>query len=213
MDRRRYLRHAAAAAVAAVSAGCSSDNDSPRESEADLTTPADPRVRTHRWAPPDDSLSCADEAVEPMEAVTDEQFPEQSDALELTASTDTVVIGDEITFSLRNVGTEVTSPAPFTRTRSSAATGTAGRLSTTPSGRSGIARGLDSGPVAATTGHSPSTETAWNGGTAPTRATSSARRSNLGRIDSSTGVEQARPRDGVHRRSTLNRPTGAHRSP
>jgi len=109
MDRRRYLRHAAAAAVAAVSAGCSSDNDSPRESEADLTTPADPRVRTHRWAPPDDSLSCADEAVEPMEAVTDEQFPEQSDALELTASTDTVVIGDEITFSLRNVGTEVTS--------------------------------------------------------------------------------------------------------
>lgn len=108
MNRRRYLRNAAGVAVAAVSAGCSSDNDSSGESERSQTPPADPRVRSHRWAPPDDSLSCDDEAVEPMDAVTDEQFPEQSDALELTASTDTIVIGDEITFSLRNVGTDVT---------------------------------------------------------------------------------------------------------
>jgi hypothetical protein len=108
MNRRRYLRHATAAAVAALSAGCSADDDSPSETEPDLTSPAEPRVRTHRWATPPASLTCDDEGVEPMEAVTEEPFPEQADDLELTASTDTVVIGAEITFSLRNVGSDVT---------------------------------------------------------------------------------------------------------
>lgn len=108
MNRRRYLRHAAAAAVATLAAGCSSADESSGESEVDQTPPEEPFVRTHRWAPPDDSLSCDDEAVEPLDAVTDEPFPEQSAGLELTSSTDTVVIGDEITFSLRNVGTDVT---------------------------------------------------------------------------------------------------------
>lgn len=109
MNRRRYLRHATATAVAALSAGCSADDDSPSESEGepDVTSPAEPRVRTHRWATPPASLTCDDEGVEPLEAVTEESFPEQADDLELTASTDTVVIGEEITFSLRNVGTGV----------------------------------------------------------------------------------------------------------
>jgi hypothetical protein len=105
MKRRRVLLHASVAI--SLTAGCLSSSEPVNETttEPQQATP-EPEVDTLGQRPPDDEFDCSDEAMEPIDFLTDESYPETADGFELTASSDTISMGDEITFSLRNVGTQ-----------------------------------------------------------------------------------------------------------
>lgn len=119
MHRRQVLL--GTSALLAGVAGCSANErasptgtetstdstSSTRQSPGSTTEPpqqtAEPEIRTLPQRAPSEEIDCSDEDIDPVEAADGESYPEQADGFELTASTETITIGDEITFSLRNV--------------------------------------------------------------------------------------------------------------
>lgn len=113
MKRRRIL-HAVGVGVS-LTAGClgfespSTQQSTGTTSSAQQTTEPDPEIRTLSREQPEEDVDCGDEDLQVVGSRTDESYPQRVDALELTASKSTVTIGNEITFSLRNVSDETQS--------------------------------------------------------------------------------------------------------
>lgn len=105
MKRRAVLLHATAAA--SLTAGClSTSGTSGETTTGPQPTTVEPDIRTLSRRPPDADTDCGDDAMEPLDFLPQESCPERADGFELTATTERVTLGDEITFSLRNVGSE-----------------------------------------------------------------------------------------------------------
>lgn len=110
MNRRRVLVRAAGAA--ALTAGCLSDievsSETTQQPSESTTEPpqqtADPEIQTIARNPPDATVDCSEDTVEPVFVVGSETLPERASGIELTASTEAATLGDDIRFSLRNVG-------------------------------------------------------------------------------------------------------------
>lgn len=123
MNRRQVL-HALAGAIALTS-GCLSDAESPVEptSTATPTTTQDtttaPTETTTRIVdaretievlpqkPPEGDVDCGDESLTDVKLGGDSSHPQRTAGFELEASTDTVTVGDDITFELTYTGSEV----------------------------------------------------------------------------------------------------------
>lgn len=120
MRRRDVLASAAGSLI--VAGGCLSGSESTGEpttestetadsatesatSEAESITTAEPQMRVLPTTPPEKSLDC-DGDLSPVTLGDGNSYPERHNGLELEASADTVAIGDEITFTLTNVGDE-----------------------------------------------------------------------------------------------------------
>jgi hypothetical protein len=105
MKRRKVLLHATVAV--SLTAGCLSTSETTRETTTGpQQTTVEAEIKTLSQQLPDSGVDCSDEAMEPIDFLTRESYPKRADDFELTATTETITIGDEITFSLRNVGTE-----------------------------------------------------------------------------------------------------------
>jgi len=99
MKRRHVLLHAAGAI--SLTAGCSSTSDTP----AGRTT-VEPEIETLPETSPESSVDCDDGTLDILDEADRDSYSAQSNEFELQASTDTVAIGEEITFTLTNVGSE-----------------------------------------------------------------------------------------------------------
>jgi len=105
VKRRTLLLHATAAVP--LTTGCLSTSEPSGETTTDpQQTTVEPEIGTLSRRPPDADTDCGDDAMEAIDLLTGESYPERAGGFELTATTETVTLGDEITFSLRNVGTE-----------------------------------------------------------------------------------------------------------
>lgn len=74
-------------------------------SETESITTAGPQMRVLPTTSPEETLDC-DGDLSPVARADANSYPEQSNGFELETSTDAVRIGDEITFTLTNVGDE-----------------------------------------------------------------------------------------------------------
>lgn len=105
MKRRHVLLQGTVAV--SLTAGCLSSSGKTDETTTEPPeTTAEPTIETLAQRPPDGGVDCSDEAMEPIDFLARESYPEEAEGFELTSSSDTISMGDEITFSLRNVGTE-----------------------------------------------------------------------------------------------------------
>lgn len=123
MNRRQVLQRLSVAGIASLTAGCVADEGPTTEPTTSTQTTSEPTTSTRTTIdpsrtnavhdveevpaqPPQTDAECGDDAVEDVRRPKAHSLPEQVSGLELTASKDSVAIGDEITFSLRNVSDE-----------------------------------------------------------------------------------------------------------
>jgi hypothetical protein len=127
MKRRRVLLHVAGAA--SMTAGCLTDADSsagtttttstsatpsttatPTTDEATATTEprttVEPEIETLPQESPENDIDCGDDELFEVSHGGQESYPERAEAFEVEASTDTVTIGEDVTFLLTHVGSE-----------------------------------------------------------------------------------------------------------
>lgn len=120
MKRRRVLRNISIAAALPAISGClgglaGDENTSTTESTGTATATQSTTIPSSRGLegveefptePPESGAECGDEMLEYVRRPSGPRVQRHS-GLELTASAETIAIGDEITFSLRNVSDEV----------------------------------------------------------------------------------------------------------
>jgi hypothetical protein len=123
MKRRRVLLQVAGAV--SLTAGCLSNSDLPpgttsnsttepstqrtTDSTTDTTeapTTVEQKIETLPKKPPENDVDCSDEDLYTVSGWDRDSYPEQAKGFALEASTDTVTIGGEITFTLTNVSSE-----------------------------------------------------------------------------------------------------------
>lgn len=126
MKRRRVLLQLAGAV--SLTAGCLTDSTPSPETtttstnapstttstptteesttEAETRTTVEPKIETLPQKAPENDIDCSDETLFTVSHGGQKTYPEQAEAFKLEASTDTVTIGEDITFSLTHVGSE-----------------------------------------------------------------------------------------------------------
>lgn len=123
MNRRRVLHRLSVAGIASLTAGCLGDRtpatesttppQTTPESTTSTRTTLDPSrfynvvdVKELPAKPPQTDVACGDDTLDDVERPYEHSPPQEVSGLELTASKDNVAIGEDITFSLRNVTEE-----------------------------------------------------------------------------------------------------------
>lgn len=123
MKRRRVLLQVAG--VVSLTAGCLTNSDllsettststtepsttTSTQATTESTTPTatrttvEPKIETLPRKPPENDVDCGDEGLFTVSGWERDSYPEQAEGFELEASTGTVTIGEEITFSLMNI--------------------------------------------------------------------------------------------------------------
>lgn len=82
-----------------------SSGTSATETTRATRTTVEPTVDTLAETPPEVEADCGDD-LPPVEFADSDSYPSAADGVELTASDETVAIGDDLTFALRNTGGE-----------------------------------------------------------------------------------------------------------